>query len=752
MHMSKSSLADRVALAILVYFILMASSYSASTPIFEAPDEAAHFLYAHNIVEERALPLMTNRANVLASLSWQRHQPPLLYLMSALLIGGIDRSDVEDYLRINPLAVQGNISLNNLNTHLRSQAETTGNTLTAVRMMRLLCLILASGTLWFIYRAGQLVSGQTMVGLTAMLMVASMPTFIFIAGSINNDNLVTFLHTVGVYWLLNRWQARRIGIRHAAILGVIAAGLALAKFQGLPLLGLTAITLLSGGMLRRWTWRAVTLGLAGLVLGVVGLAGWWYIRNQVLYGDLVAIQVTRSIWGRGPVTTDLTARLVEFAGVWQSMWYMLGYLNIPGPAWLYPYTSLLSMVGVLAGMPLWSQRGRRFYGLLLALVSIMLWVTLYFSTGQINASQGRFLFPALVAFSPLVVMGLYHLPRMVADPIQNLVDNRLKLRIQMTPKRFRNRYIVVVLFPLIIVALMTPAALLRAYRPLAVIESLPTEMRVINRQAEGLLLIGYQLKTPTVRPDGVVELDLYLRGRHPQDPALVIAILDPLTGSSAGVADFYPGMTALSTLDPALTYRARARIGLKTSGGMPRQLNLLIRWRVIDPVNTGQGRVLHWDDESDALLLAGPLLQDPVYVPSAPQVPVEARFGDAIQLMGYSLPASRALHPGDRFSITLFWKALRTQADDLRLAFGLLDAEDRILAQTDGIPLGLPSTVWLPNMAFTDTRELLIPAEAPSGAYRLYLAWYYSRDNERLPLIGRDDGLYLDLPAVQVLR
>ncbi len=54
--------ADRLALLMLVSFILLGLTYSASTPIFEAPDEAAHFLYAHNMVEENALPLMTNRA------------------------------------------------------------------------------------------------------------------------------------------------------------------------------------------------------------------------------------------------------------------------------------------------------------------------------------------------------------------------------------------------------------------------------------------------------------------------------------------------------------------------------------------------------------------------------------------------------------------------------------------------------------------------------------------------------------------
>lgn len=717
--------ADRAALVILAYFILLALTYSASTPIFEAPDEAAHFLYAHNIVEEGALPLMTNRAEVLASLSWQRHQPPLLYLTGALLIGGIDRSDLQEYLRVNPLAVQGDVSLNNLNTQLHSYAPPSGNTLAAVRILRLLGLVLASSTVWFIYRSGHLASGQPLVGLLAMLLVASMPTFLFIAGSINNDNLVTFLHTAGVYWLLDRWKARRISLRQAVLIGLIAGGLAIAKFQGLPFIGLASAVLFYGGATRRWTWRQAALGTGGLALGVILLAGWWFLRNQMLYGDLLGAAVTRSIWGRGAVTTDFSARLVEMRGVWDSMWFMLGYLNIRGPAWFYPYVTLLSAAGLLAGVwGVWRRPGWRFTGLLLAAIVVMLWVTLYFATGQINTSQGRFLFGSLVAFAPLVMTGLVHL---------------------------FGRRTIVTLFPLIAVALLTPALWLNgSYRSLEVVTQLPADALPIERQSEGLKLLGYRLETPVLPPDGILHLDIYLQGRHSEDPALVIAALDPLTGDPAGVVDFYPGMAAVSTLDPSAIYRVRAVLGLHAEDGPPRQLDLLIRWRLVDSRDPGQGRVFTWEDGRDGLVLPGPLIQSSAYVLPAPQTTAQVRFGDAVELTGYTLPAVEVV-PGGTLPVTLFWRALKQPADDLRLAFGLLDSADQILAQADGIPPGLPATVWLPGLRFPDSRLLAIPSDARPGEYRLYLAWYRSADNARLPL---SDGstLYLGLPVIRVTQ
>ncbi|MBN8593576.1 MAG: hypothetical protein J0M33_17610 [Anaerolineae bacterium] len=716
--------ADRLALLILVGFIFLGLTYSASTPIFEAPDEAAHFLYAHNIIEENALPLMTNRAEVLASLSWQRHQPPLLYMTSALFIRWIDRSDVQEYLRVNPLAVQGDVSLNNLNTQLHTYAVPTGGTLTAVRVMRLLCLMLAASTLWFIYRTGRLVSGQPLVGCLAMLLVAVMPTFVFIGASINNDNLVTFLYSAGVYWLVERWYMRRISIRQAVVLGLIAGGVALSKYQGLPFIGLAGGVLLIGALVGRWTWRDAGVGLSGLALGVLLLAGWWYVRNLQLYGDLMAIQTTRSIWGRGPVTTDLGARLIEFAGVWRSMWYMLGYLNIPGPAWLYPWVTLVSGAGLIAGIMVYVRRRRWFAALLLPTVIVLLWVTLYFSTGQINTSQGRFLFPSLVAFAPLVATGLYSLLRQRS---------------------------MLILLPLVLVTLLTPADLLRAYRPLEVVASLPDGAISVDREAEGLRLVGYRLQTPVVSPDGLVEVDVYFQGQHPDDPSLTIAALDPISFAPLGQAEFYPGIAAVSTLDPAQLYRVRAVLQLNATPYSPRKLELLFQWRVIDPTDTRQGRLLTWNDGGYSALLPGPLLQDTAYVLPDAAAPADIRFGDAIQLTGYTLPDSLMLKPGETLPITLFWQSLSTQPDDLRLAFGLLNAADQILIQSDGYPAGLPSPAWLPGLRFTDSRELLIPEDATPGSYRLYLAWYRSRDNERLPLVGMEGNLYMGLPAVEVI-
>jgi len=44
--------------------VALAIVYAAVTPPFEAPDEGAHFLYIHNLLEERRLPILEGRGVV----------------------------------------------------------------------------------------------------------------------------------------------------------------------------------------------------------------------------------------------------------------------------------------------------------------------------------------------------------------------------------------------------------------------------------------------------------------------------------------------------------------------------------------------------------------------------------------------------------------------------------------------------------------------------------------------------------------
>lgn len=697
-----STRSDRAALVILLGFILLAAAYSRATPPFEPPDEGPHFLYAHNILVEGGLPLLEDRASVFASQSTHRHHMPLYYLVGALLISGTDRSDVDQFLTQNHLALIGVVAINNQNLYLHPFDPPPDGALRAIHILRAYSIALAAGTLLLIYRgASRLFSPR--LGVIAMLLTASIPTFIFISASISNDNLVILLVTAGVVWCIEVWQRARLSTRDAALIGVILGGTALSKHNGLVLFGIVGLIVLVGALMRRWSWRAAVqaLAIAGAISAL--LAGWWYVRNLDLYGDLLAMQASQGIWGRGDsINTTAQGVLDEARGIYYSFWMTLGHLNVGGPEWLYPYTFVVivgGLIGSLIGLvrAVRQRRGDRVFALglcwLLVLATLAAQVV---TTRQIASSQGRILFPALLGFAGLIVVTWdAWLPR------------------RLTP---------LLVVPIIAAALTGPTIFLPdAYRPLTVVSTLDDGTRPIDAAAEGLRLVAYALDQPTAAPGDRVTGMLYFTGAHPDNPRLILRAIDRRDGTILGGAEFYPGMIPTATLDPSAIYRAPFRFDLDPAAApiAPFQLGLLVDWRTLDDGDPAQGRYLTWDAGSPPILDAWTLV-DPTFTPAPPAVALSATFGGSIRLEGYTLADG---------SIRLIWRALAALDGDYRLALGAFDAAGTVIAQADGEPSGFPTSAWAAGQIFEDVRVFAPPPETAS----IYLGWYRVDDGTRLP-------------------
>ena len=249
-----------------------------------------------------------------SSQSTQRHHPPLYYLVGAALISGTNRADLAAYLQSNPFASIGVVSDNNANLYLHPVPPPNGDTAMAIWILRLYSILLGTGTVWLVFRCGALVLGDPRGSLVAALLVISIPGFIHISASINNDNLVTLLYTAGIYLCLRMWHRRCISAREAFLSGVLLSAIALTKINGLSLFAVIFGSAIVGAFSKRFAWRQVfRLIVVSLVL-VALLAGWWYLRNFQLYGDPLALAATLRIWGRGGVPQVIS--LFEAKGVW----------------------------------------------------------------------------------------------------------------------------------------------------------------------------------------------------------------------------------------------------------------------------------------------------------------------------------------------------------------------------------------------------------------------------------------------------
>lgn len=691
---------DLAAALIIAWFCVVALSYANAVPLGEAPDEVPHFLYVHYLLEE-GLPVVEDKAAVFARGDTQRSHPPLYYLIGALLVADTQRTDFAEYTARNPFASIGVVSHANQNVQLH-RLRYGGDSGVAFWRLRLYSIALACGTLWLTYLTGKRLFSAPL-GLAAMFLLASIPTFIHISSSINDDNLVTLMSALCIY-LCARALTGDHSLRNALLIGLSAGAGVLSKQNGFALFGYIALTVLIGLWQRQWTWRfAVRWTLIALSAALL-LSGWWFVRNLMLYGDLLGASAALSLWGRGA----RPLLLAEFEGTWISFWMILGYMNIRGAEWLYPYVNALTLLGIAA--LLWRvvrERTGQMGAIFLAGCFLSLNATMLVAMLSVASGQGRLYFPIAGAFALLLMLGWHVLLGKLA-PLSAV--------------------------PIAAAALMAPFVYLpRAYAGLEVVERVPAEATRLDVRAETLTLHAYALHKPSIARGEPLRLDVYFSGNHAENAHFYAVALNPRTGEKIGGVDTYLGMAPTDTLDPDLLYRAVLTIPTRADlpPEPPLQTRIQLGWRApqterVLPLQRAEGAPI------ESLVVDGAVLLDSTWQPPRTAQTTDVRFGNMLRLVGYTLDQT-VLRGGAELAVTLSWEALAPLKDDYRLAFGILDARDQIVVQADGQPSGYPTTVWQRGVRFAETRSLKLPAELLSGAYRLYIGWY-DQNGTRLAL------------------
>ena len=137
-------------LALFIY-LCVALSYFFIVPIFEAPDEWTHTGHIKHIADGNGLPVMLPGQGI-----WGGQQPPLYYVIGAVLVQPFDLTDFEDYLERtkNPHASLGYaLDPGNKNNYLHGSDENfpyQGLSLT-VHILRLYSMIFGLITVTFTY-------------------------------------------------------------------------------------------------------------------------------------------------------------------------------------------------------------------------------------------------------------------------------------------------------------------------------------------------------------------------------------------------------------------------------------------------------------------------------------------------------------------------------------------------------------------------------------------------------------------------
>ncbi|MCL5962076.1 MAG: glycosyltransferase family 39 protein [Chloroflexi bacterium] len=733
---------DRAIWAVIIAFVLLGALYSVTTPAFEALDELWHYPYVKHLADGKGLPILgksfwENRYNQ------EGGQPPLYYAIGALATFWIDTGTQQDVYQINPHAAAGQplrSDNKNMVIHTPEEGFPYRGVYLALHIIRILSVLMGAATVYLTYVIGaELFPGEPYVALGAAAFNAFLPEFLFLSGSVNNDNLVTLLGSSAILLIL-RAAKGRISSRGIALLSLLVGLASVTKLSGLALVALVTFVAFSNGIRKRSMMPFVRLALPVWISTVV-LAGWWHLRNWQLYGDPTGLNAFLKVVGeRSPKPSFVEILANEGEGLRLSFWGVFGGFNVlaaPMAYRLFDSLSILALLGLIAYV-VFQQVRRRFdtayYPLAFALCwVIVLAISLLRWTQLTLASQGRLLFPALSVISCIFALGICSL----------------------APRRM-SRYLVGGIAGVTILAsgLVPFVSILPAYPGPARLsdEDLARFQHPLGINFEGKVkLLGMDLSSPRVAPGQALSVSLYLSSLADmnQDYSTFIHVFAG-NGELIGQIDSYPGRGSLPTSrwKPGLAIKDTYSIPitrdhlnadvLRIESGFY-NLRDMVPLRAFDlngnPIGTSPiiGRVKLVGEDA-----IRPLAQDYLAV-----------LGGKVGLVDYAVESRTA--PADstlRGSLT--WQALGKLDRDYSV-FVQLVGHDGLMAQYDSYPRKgtYPTSFWDEGEVVHDWFELQIGREVPEGDYDLILGMYDLATGDRLSVGG---NTFVRLQGIHVTK
>lgn len=314
----------KLLLLILAVFIGLALHYIDITPYRQPgklpvqgyqldignPDERQHVNYIRYIFKERALPVFQPNSPHLYE-TYQSHQSPLYYVLLspiALLIG--DNNQIEKWALRLPNVLFG------------------------------LLLIVS------IYFGINLFTGNAHVALFSAAITSQIPMFIALCAAVTNDVLFYLLFTIFIVTIGKAWRHGWTNT-NTALMGFVGGFAILTKITGVLLVPI--------GLIALFAWKSKRANLRNGLLFLFTIlitAGPWLIRNYILYGDPLGMNVFVTGF-HGTKTADEMISQFGFYTYWTegvlfstslSFWGVFSYMEISMPLWIH--VTLLALIAV----------------------------------------------------------------------------------------------------------------------------------------------------------------------------------------------------------------------------------------------------------------------------------------------------------------------------------------------------------------------------------------------------------------------
>jgi 4-amino-4-deoxy-L-arabinose transferase-like glycosyltransferase len=735
-----------IAATILVVRAALGIFYSVTIPIWEAFDEPGHYEYVRYIVTRRTLPRPGEpEAEKISEIM----QPPLYYLLGALSTMWIDVTDDLEP-NPNPFFPAGTGGLNYA-VHPDSEHFPYQGTVLAVHTVRGLSVAISLVGILLTYLIGLTIApSRREIAIGAMAIHAFWPQFLFNGSVVTNDVLASAIGSAIILILMRMVQGMGSALQTLGLGLLFGLGL-LSKLNTLALLPVAALVMVGDGIARlRHVDLRRKLGWAGATLASVLalIIGWSILRSM----NNVIIPVVD--YEGGPFSEGLLAGLgatlggLEIATAQQTVshtlntfWALFGWGNIAVDSVVYDLYALV--LGVAAvGLLLFFLRRRRQPSpacvavLLAAFVAVLgLPLLLVAAHGEeVSLAPGRYLMPAISAFSVLLLVGCDEVSRFRGrSPLPTILIGALLLFAVLIPCRY-----------------IRPAYARPALLSPADVQGLEHQLSLNFGGRIGLL--AYDTDRDELEPGQRVGVTLYWRAltEMKQDYTVCVRFLGP-HGDSDDADCTYPGRgnyaTSLWKAGDIFRDQYNVRIPRDFPAPSLARINVAI-FRYPEEeyltVDDPGGPEMGLSATFGRVKVSGPERPAPDMAHH-----VSYSLGDTIALIGYDLegPAS----PGNTLTLRLYWSASGPINEDYTVFVHLVDRHGELWAQHDGQPRSntYPTGLWDKGEIIEDELGLALPADIPAGNYEMRVGMYSLETMQRLPAVDergnrlRDDAILL---------
>lgn len=344
-------------LIILLLSAVLGLGFARSTPNGANPDEGAHLEFVRIVATEFRLPALNveeRRQKQFADANYEAHQAPLYYLLAA------------PFYRVG------------------EAVDATSGPTQGARFLSILIGLLGTSLIWLLVR--EIAPTRPGLWIAATAIAAFLPMRLSVSASVGNDILAEAMGTLALL-LMVRGVRGKWSRQDWIWLGV-ALGLALlSKQNSILLLPIAFFAVLfaarrnepvsdAGGISAELDTRLFSRSIL-TVFGIAALiSGWWFIRNQVLYHDPLALRTFNEYFLDAPRWEAFKAGGFTFERYWTtkvyptafaSFWGWFGYLlpqqanlalgaygegppsrwGYPPKSWLYPILGQLLIVAAL---------------------------------------------------------------------------------------------------------------------------------------------------------------------------------------------------------------------------------------------------------------------------------------------------------------------------------------------------------------------------------------------------------------------